>query len=255
MLQEKSYIRQSLLSSLLDVAKYNISKKNKNIMFYEIANTYSEKDEYIEDTKLAFILSGNYISNDWNNLKYNMDYYFLKGVIENLLDFLGLKDRYSLNLSKNVPKEIHPKINSEIIIQGKSIGYIGKLHPMVARDDIYVCELSLTKLLEFKSSDVKYKELNKYPVIEKDLAFIVSKETESFEIQKEIKKSGGKLLSNVKVFDIYTGENIGNDKKSIAYSLTFEDYSKTLTEEEVMKVFNKIIIDIKSKFNAELRDK
>jgi len=255
MLKERTYIRQSLLTALVDVAKFNISKKNKDLMLYEIANTYSENEEYIEDTKLAFVISGKYLSNTWNSNKYEMDFYFAKGVIENLLKYLGLEGRYTLNLSDNLPNEIHPKINSEIIVGGKNIGYFGKLHPSISKEDIYVCEISLTKLNENKTGDIKYKELNKYPIIEKDLAFIVDNNVESFEILKEIKKVGGKLLTNVVVFDVYKGDNIGSDKKSIAYKLTFEDYTRTLTEEEVMEVFNKIIKNIETKFNAVLRDK
>ena len=255
MLVERSYIRQSLLSSLVEVIKYNISKKNKDLMLYEIANTYSGEEEYIENTKLAFGLTGKYLSNTWNSNSYEIDFYFIKGVIENLLKYLGLDGRYTLSLSDKLPKEIHPKINSEIIVGGKSIGYFGKLHPSISKEDIYVCEISLTHLNKNKTGDIKYKELNKYPKIEKDLAFIVDNDIESFEILKEIKKSGGKLLTDVKIFDVYKGENIEVGKKSIAYNLTFEDFSRTLTEEEVMVQFNKIIESVKNKFNAELRDK
>ncbi len=256
MLQEKSYIRQSLLNSLVNIAKYNKSKKNNDVMLYEIANIYSEgEEEYLEDTKLAFVMSGDYLNNTWNNLKYKIDFYLIKGVVENLLDYLGLKDRYSLVLSDKLPNEIHPKINSEIIVGGSPVGYFGKLHPNVSKDDMYVGEISLTKLIKNKTGDVKYHELNKYPKVEKDLAFIVDNSIDSASMQKEIKRLGGKLLTEVKVFDIYKGDNIGEDKKSIAYNLTFEDYTRTLTEEEVMEIFNKIISGIETKFKASLRDK
>ena len=255
MLKERSYIRQSILSSLVEVAKYNISKKNKDLMLYEISNTYSGSDEYNEDCKLAFVVTGRHLMNTWNNLSYTMDYYFVKGIIENLFEYLGLNNRYSLKLSDKLPKEMHPKINSEIIVGGQAIGYIGKLHPAVVKEDMFVCEISLTKLNQNKSSDVKYKELNKYPKIEKDLAFVVDDSIESFEILKDIKKSGGKLLTEVNVFDIYKGDKIASDKKSIAYNLVFEDYTRTLTEDEVMVSFNKIINEIENKYNAVLRDK
>ena len=255
MLKEKSVVRQSLVNSLVDIVKYNISKKNKNLLFYEIANTYSGNEEYKEDTKLTFILTGNYISNNWNSNLYKMDFYFMKGVVENLLNYLGLENRYTLNLSDKLPTEIHPKINTEIIVSGKPVGYFGKLHPSIIKEDVYVCEISLTKIGMNKTGDVKFKELNKYPVIEKDLAFVVDEAVESFDIVKEIKKNGGKLLSDVKVFDIYRGEKLPENKKSIAYNLTFEDYSRTLTEEEVMILFNNIIRSVENKFNAVLRDK
>ena len=255
MLKEKSVVRQSLLNSLVEVVNYNIQKKNNDLCLYEISNVYSGSDEYLEDTKLAFVMTGKYITNTWNNTCYLTDFYTIKGVIENLLNYLGLNNRYTLKLSENLPKEIHPKINSEIIVGGKSVGYFGKLHPAVTKEDIYVAELSLTKLIENKTSDIKYKELNKYPTINKDLAFIVDKKVESSSIIKEIKKTGGRLLTDVRVFDIYTGDKLDDNKKSIAFNLVFEDYTRTLTEEEVMVIFNNIIINIENTFDAELRDK
>ncbi len=254
MLQEKSVIRQSLLTSLVEALKYNLNKKNKDIMFYEIANTYSGEDEYIEDTKLGFVMSGNYISNTWNNLNYKIDFYFAKGVIENILNYLGLENRYTLKLSDNLPKEIHPKINSEIIVANTPVGYFGKLHPSEVKEDVYVGEISLTKLILNKTGDVKYHELNKYPKIEKDVAFVIDDDIESDNLIKDIKKVGGKLLTDVTIFDIYKKDK--NDfKKSVAYKLTFESYERTLKEEEVMELFNKIIVSIEEKYHAELRDK
>ena len=255
MLKERAVVRQSLLNSLVEVVNYNIKNKNKDLMMYEIANTYSGSDEYIEDTKLAFVMTGKYLSNTWNNNCYDIDFYFIKGVVENLLNYLGLDNRYTLSLSDKLPSEIHPKINSEIVVGGKSVGYFGKLHPSVTKEDIFVCEISLTKLSMNKTGDVKFKELNKYPKIEKDLAFIVNDSVDSYDLVKEIKKSGGRLLTDVKVFDIYKGEKLDSDKKSIAYNLTFEDNTRTLTEDEVMKVFSTIIRNVETKFNAVLRDK
>ena len=195
------------------------------------------------------------MSNTWNNNCYLIDFYFVKVVVENLLNYLGLENRYTLKLGNNLPNEIHPKINSEVIVGGKSVGYFGKLHPSVIKEDVYVCEISLSKLILNKTGDVKFKELNKYPKIEKDLAFIVDDSVDSFDIISEIKKSGGKLLTDVKVFDIYKGEKLDSDKKSIAYNLTFEDNTRTLTEDEVMLVFNNIIRNVETKLNASLRDK
>lgn len=255
MLQEKSVIRQSLVNSLVEVLKYNFNKKNKDIMFYEISNTYSGSDEYVEDTKLAFVMSGKYLANTWNSNCYNIDFYFAKGVVENLLDFLGLNNRYTLKLSDELPKEIHPKINSEIIVGGVPVGYFGKLHPSEIKEDVYVAEISLTKLIQNKTGDVKYHELNKYPHIEKDVAFIVDDAVESEKIAQDIRKIVGRLLTNVQVFDIYKGDKLNDNQKSIAYKMTFEDYTRTLTEEEVMVLFNKIIEQIVSKYHAELRDK
>ncbi len=256
MLKEKAYVRQNIVNSLFDIYNYNINKKIKDILIYEISNVYGlENEDYQEDTKLSFLLSGKYIINTWNNNNLEIDFYLLKGIVENLLNYLGLENRYTFKLSSNVPKEIHPKINSEIIIDNKNIGYFGKLHPNISKNDVYVCEISLTKLFNCKTSDVKYKELNKFPTIQKDLAFIVDNNIDSMEIYNEIKRAGGKLLTNIVIFDVYKGDKIDKNKKSIAYNLTFEDYNRTLTEEEVMVKFKDIINSVEKKFNAILRDK
>ena len=101
---------------------------------------------------------------------------------------------------------------------------------------------------------MSYKDIPKYPSIIKDVAFSVNKNMYSEEIEKIIKKAGGRLLTNIEVFDVYVGENISSDEKSIAYKLTFLDQTKTLTDEEVMDLFNKIIKEVETKCNAKLRD-
>ena len=103
--------------------------------------------------------------------------------------------------------------------------------------------------------NIKFKEIPKYQSINKDVAFIVNKNISSIDIEKVIKKVSGRLLTEVNVFDVYEGENIGKDKKSIAYSLTFQDPNKTLTDEEVTVIFNKIIEEVKKQIGGEVRDK
>ena len=100
---------------------------------------------------------------------------------------------------------------------------------------------------------MKYKEISKFPSMKKDVAFIVDKEIASKEIETVIKKAGGNLLADIEVFDVYEGANLGENKKSIAYSLTFLDSKKTLTDEEVMQAFNKVIENVEKKCGAELR--
>ena len=133
-------------------------------------------------------------------------------------------------------------------------GIIGKFNPRVNKDDIYVFELSLNALMK-QIKPLKFKASPKYPGIEKDLAFIVNKETSALELTQNIRKSGGRLLTNIKVFDVYTGENVKADEKSIAFNLTFQDPKRTLTDEEVMEQFNKIITYVEEKCNAKVRDK
>ena len=149
---------------------------------------------------------------------------------------------------------MHPGISAEILLDRKPIGIIGKVHPLVRKDDIYVAEISLNALMT-NVKPIKYKEASKYPEIIKDMAFIVKKEVNSCDVESIIKKAGGRLLTNIHVFDVYTGENVKEDEKSIAYSLTFSDPNKTLTEEEVTIVFDNIIKNVEEKMDARLRDK
>ncbi len=128
------------------------------------------------------------------------------------------------------------------------------MHPKTTKEDVFVFEINLDKLLSKKVGKMKYKEISKYPNIKKDMAFIVNKDVESKEIETVIKKSSGSNLIQIEVFDVYTGENVGKNEKSIAYSLTFNDSKKTLTEEEVMISFNKIIENVEKKCNAKLRN-
>ena len=115
-------------------------------------------------------------------------------------------------------------------------------------------EINLSNLLDKRVGKMKYKEFSKFPNIKKDVAFIVDKDLESATIEKQIKKSAGNLLTNIEVFDVYTGEHVDEGKKSIAYSLTFSDSKKTLTDDEVLEIFNKIIVDAEKVFGAVIRN-
>ena len=247
---DRNTIRTSLIPSLLNVYNYNKSHNLKDISIFEIAKTfYKKENKYFEDKKLGILMNGDYFLELGNNKK--VDFYILKGVVEELLIYLGYENRFSL-VTNNIPKFMHPGVSAIINLNGQNIGYLGKLHPNIEKD-VYVCEINLDKLLENRVSKLKYKEINKYPSISKDMAFIMDKSITSEEVIKVIKKAGGKLLSNVSVFDVYEGESIGLNNKSIAFNLTFEDYSKTLTDEEVMEVFNNIISQVEKTLNVKLR--
>ncbi len=246
---DKSVVRTSIIPSLLNVYDYNKKRKVKDVNIYEIAKTYDK--EYNEESKIAGLMTGLYESNGWN-VNNNVDFYVVKGIVENLLDYMGFKNRYSFEVSECI--NLHPGISADILLDRKKIGVLGRVHPTILKDEVYVFELSLQALMS-KVKPIKFKEAPKYPSIEKDVAFILDKKTTSKEVEETIKKAGGRLLNNIKLFDVYTGENVSSDKKSLAYNLTFSDDSRTLTDEEVMSVFNNIISKVEDTHNAELRDK
>ncbi len=249
MSSDKSILRTSILPSLLNVYDYNKARHVKDIMIYEIAKTYDA--DYQEEAKVAFLMKGNYIINSWQKNIVKVDFYLVKGIVENLLDYLGFKNRYTFK--KEAIASLHPGICAGIYLDQKRIGIMGRIHPSIKKDDIYVCELSMKELYEREVKPIKYKEASKYPLIEKDVAFIVDETLDSETIKNTICKNGKRILDSVEVFDIYP--NISAGKKSIAYKLIFKDNTRTLEEKEVMAVFNEIINQVTSVHKAILRDK
>ena len=250
---EKAALRYTLVPSLMKVYDYNKSHGMKDLAIFEIGKGFYLKENiYGEDNKLCALLSGDYFYQVGNNIR--IDFYVVKGIVEELLDYLGYANRYSFVLPNNIASEFHPGVYASINLQGKEVGYIGKLNPSISKDDVYIFEINLDKLLQNRTSKIKYKEVSKYLGMQKDVAFVFKKGLTNKEIVDVIKKAGGKLLTDIEVFDIYTGDKIAEDEISIAYNLKFEDPNKTLTDEEVMTVFNKIIESVESKLKAKVRN-
>ena len=245
---DKSVVRTSILPSLINVFDYNKARKVSDILIYEIAKTYDIN--YNETTKAAILMSGNYLTNGVLGINVKVDFFVLKGIVENLLDYLGFKNRYLFVQANDLP-EMHPNMSARIMLDRNEIGIIGRVHPSIKKDEIYICELNLNSLLS-RVKPIKYKTASKYPSIEKDFAFIVNNDVTNAEMKEAIKKSAGRILDSVNIFDIY--ENIEEGKKSMAYKLVFKDETRTLSDEEVMVVFNKVIKDIETKFDAKLRN-
>lgn len=255
MSEERAYMRYSLIPSLLEVWEYNVSRNVKDINLYEVGRRYSKvNDTYLEETMVSGLLYGNYLINNWQNKQINVDFYVVKGIIENILNYLGLTNRYTFT-TNNLLADLHPGRSCNILVDNEIIGYLGQVHPLISKKEIYVFELNVDKLFNKKVRQIKYKEINKYPSVKKDLAFIVKKDITSEQLVNIIKKTAGRLLTNVEVFDVYTGENVQEDEKSLAYSLTFEDKEKTLNDGEVTDILNKIIQALENGLNARLRDK
>ena len=252
---DRKISRYSLITSLIKNIEYNLSRNINDIKIFETSNIYYKNDgEYEEESKVAGALTGNYYNNNWMGQNIKVDFYLVKGIIENLLNYLKLNNRYEFK-KDDLPKEFHPGRSAGIYVDNELVGYFGEVHPKLSKTKIYVFELSIDKLIAKKIRRIKYKDIPKYPSVTKDMAFVVNNDVSAGSIMKEIKKCAGKILIDLDVFDVYTGENVGENEKSIAFKLTFRDDAKTLTDEEVMTVFNKIISDIEKIFEAKLRNK
>lgn len=250
--EDKNTLRHSLLVALYKIYEYNKARNNKDVSIFEIGKAFQKKDEeYTETKKLAALMSGEYyLGLD----KKKVDFYVIKGVAEEILDYLGYNGRYSFvrNLEKT-PDELHPGQSAVISVNNDIVGIIGKIHPKVEKDDVYVLEIDLDRLLSKRVGKMKYKEISKFPNIKKDLSIVVDKKISAQEIGMKIKKLAGSLLESSEVFDVYTGTGIEEDKKSISFALTFGKGDRTLTDDEINEVMDKIIAGLEKDIKAELR--
>lgn len=253
MTEERNTLRHSILTSLLKVYEYNKARSNKDISVFEIGKAFYKKgEEYGENNKVAALISGDFYLGVDN--KKQADFYILKGLAEELLDYLGYANRYSFVIKEDkMPEELHPGQSALISVNNDIVGIIGRVHPNLEKDNVFVFEIDLDKLLDKKVGKMKYKEFSKFPSIKKDLAVVVDKEITSEQIGTWIKKAAGSSLSNIDVFDVYTGKGIEENKKSIAYSLTFEKMDRTLTDEEINESLEKVVEVLEKKLGATLR--
>ena len=241
--EERSTLRQSIITSLYKIYEYNVAHYNKAVSIFEIGKTfYKQNDTYNEENKLACLMTGDFYQGIHEEKK--ADFFIIKGIAEEVLDYLGYAGRYSFVISDKAGDMLHPGQSAVISVNNDIVGVIGKIHPKVSKEDIFVMEINLDKLLDKKTGKMKYKEISKYPTVNKDLSVIVENNLQSMEIAKQIKKSAGSLLIESKVFDEYKGKGIEEGKKSLTYSLSFGANDRTLTDDEINKVLEKVIVSL-----------
>ena len=237
--EDRNTLRHSVLPSLYKIYEYNVAHYNKDISIFELGKAFYKKgEEYGEENHVAVLMTGDYYL---GIKKTQVDFYIIKGIAEELLDYLGYGGRYSFVVCEDIPEELHPGQSALISVNNDVVGLIGRAHPELSKEAVYVMEINLDKLLAKKTGKMKYKEISKYPTVKKDLSIVVDKDVESSQIAMQIKKAAGSLLLNSEVFDLYTGKGIDEGKKSLAYSLTFGANDRTLTDEEINSILDKII--------------
>lgn len=249
--EERNTLRYSIIPSLYKIYEYNKARENKDVCLFEIGKGFWNKNgEFGENKKICVLMTGKY----YNKIGYNeqINFYDIKGVTEELLDFLGYNGRYSFVIPKQMPKEFHPGQTAEISVNNDVVGIIGRIHPEIEKENVFVMEINLDKLLAKRVGKMKFKEISKFPVIKKDLSILTDKNISSLDLANKIKKSAGKLLIDINVFDLYEGKNIDENKKSLAYSLTFGDNNRTLNDDEINAVMDKVIANLE-KEGMELR--
>lgn len=254
MSEERSTLRQSLLPHLLESVSFNTARRSDSVALYETGAVFlkSDSDLLDEEEHLAIAMTGLWLDNSWQGEKKMVDFFVLKGIVEGLAAKLGVE----LEFERGHMDGLHPGRTANIIKDGNRIGVIGQLHPseQAARDlkETIVLEMNLAVLLETESEALVYTPVPRYPSMSRDVAMVLSKIIEAGSIENTIRNAGGKLLKQVRVFDLYEGDNMEAGKKSVAFSLTYFDPEKTLTDEEVTRAHEKVLAALKDA-GAELR--
>lgn len=254
MSEERSTLRQSLLPHLLESVSFNTARRSDSVALYETGAVFLKTDGELldEEEHLAVAMTGLWLDNGWQGEKKSVDFFVLKGIVEGLAAKLGI----ALDFERGQMDGLHPGRTAYIIKDGNRIGVIGQLHPseQTARDlkETIVLEVNLAVLLNAKPGALLYMPVPRYPSISRDVALVLSKIVEAGSIENTIRNAGGNLLKQVRVFDLYEGDKMEEGKKSVAFSLTYFDPEKTLTDEEVTRVHEKVLEALKDA-GAELR--
>ena len=247
--EDYSVMRTTLIPNMLELLSRNYNRGVEESYFYEIGNIFIPKEMPVETLPeekkvLSFGMYG------------EKDFYYLKEVINKTLDRLGIRDIEYIR-EENHPT-FHPGRTAKLILDGEELGIIGEAHPDAAENydinsRVYLGQLDFNKIIEKTNLDIMFTELPKYPSMLRDMAILIDKDVLVGEIEKVILKNGEGLIEKVQLFDIYTGDQIPESKKSVAYSITYRSKDRTLTDEEVNRIQDSIIKDLTDKFKAELR--
>ena len=258
--RDHSLIRTSLISSLLEVIKWNTNRQAELVKIFEVGKIYlpyPDKPNSLPQEKLIIAGAINKTGRGdiWGK-SLSLDVFDIKGIIETV--FQGLKVENWEVVPGNHPA-FHPLRNGKIIMGGKEVGIFGEIHPEVINNyripgKVNLFEIDFENLFPNVPSDIKYCILPKYPLVQRDLALIVKEEILSTDIIKTIKSIDEKLIKKVTLFDIFKGKQIGGGYKSLAYSVVFQAEDRTLTDQEVENTYIKIREKLIAKFNAKIRE-
>ena len=247
--EDYSVMRTTLIGNTMEVLSRNYKYGVESATTFEVGNTFIPKQlpvtELPEEKKLLSL-----------GMYGEVDFFSLKGVVEELLNRLGITESEYEPVSDNTT--FHPGRTAKIVVGDKVLGIIGEIHPDVLenydmKERCLIGELDFDAIVELSNLEKKYKPLPKYPSITRDIALLINEDVLVREIEKIILANGKGLVESIKLFDVYTGSQVEEGKKSVAYSIVYRSSEKTLTDEEVVKVHDKILQELEGKLNATLR--
>ena len=239
--QDFSIMKTQALNGMLTSLATNYNRKNKNVRLYEIGNIYIPKAlplTELPDERTQFTLG----------MYGDGDFFTMKGVVEEFFEKAGLDGRITYDPEDKKPF-LHPGRQADIIYDGVKVGYLGEVHPQVCEnynigDRVYYADIDMPYIVEHACFDKKYEGIAKFPTSTRDISLVVDKEVLIGTMENAIIKKGGKLLESCELFDIYEGEQVGEGKKSVAFSLVFRAKDRTLSDTEISEIMDKILAEL-----------
>ena len=271
--EEHKYVRNSLMSSLLSTVAYNHAHFIKDVNLYEVSSVYgdhpldqplvypmhyTDTNPWDQQERLGIVLSGEVETNPLVHHSLKADYYVMKGLIEGLLEQLGY-DGKRIKLVENTidTDHFHPYQSVTIQLNGQTIGIFGRVHPAMEAhydiQDIYYGEIDLDALVNGHPNGIKVKTINKYPSTSRDLSIVVKEDVKTADLCASAKSAGGKLVSSVSVFDVYTGQHVEKGYKSVSLSIVYESFDHTLKDDEINPIQDKIVDTLVCAYHAVQR--
>ncbi len=250
--EDYSIMRTTTLPSMMQTIYTNQAKKNKDVGLFDISRVYRNVNDQIEKGEVPeedmIITIGMYGE--------KIDFYILKGLVEKILSVSSVL-RYDV-VSEKCNNSYHPGKTANMKVGKDVIATLGEIHPEVAENydlkgEVYVAEIWLDKLVKYGKMNKKYTEVAKFPAVERDIAMLIDEEIQVGDIEKAIQKKGKKILEEITLFDVYRNKKLGENKKSVAYSLKFRSKDRTLTDEEINGTMEEIIKELENGLGAELR--
>ena len=247
MTETHSTLRQSLVPGLLNTVQYNVARKQKDLKLLEIGRVFfGSGDDNIQPKETLYLsaaLTGEERATKWLKESSSLDFFAAKGYLEVVFERLGLDEKVTYR--KSTLEGMHPGRFAEVYLGEKRIGFIGEVHPRVADklglNTTYVFEINLDEVISESKVKPKYEEVTKYPEITRDIAMLVDVKDEYQNIYNVIESVNSKLITKVELFDLYVGAGLLVGKKSLALTITYSDKQKTLTDEEVTAVHDKVL--------------
>jgi phenylalanyl-tRNA synthetase beta chain len=259
--RDLSIMRPSLIPSMLRVISRNIRLGTPDLQLFEVGKVFQSNDNEentvkgIEESEAILItITGNDAPNNWSEKSKEVSYYNIKGLLENIIEFTKLK-----NVKFKQEATVGFGGNSCGIYQGKTkLGHFGELDIRILKQyeveqPVFAIELDMSKLYEIEKEPSKYNTVSAFPSTSRDLAFVLDEDIDAGKILTLIESNGGKYLKSADIFDVYTGDNLPDGKKSVAYSMEFVSTERTLTDSDIDKVINKLVNNIENTFKAQLR--